>query len=171
MRLKILSILYISFVSFSCHAQEISIGYLGNNLWNPGINLSIDQKIKNLHHTLDFAIYCDPGSYTAALALYGLKKLKSKWSFAAYPVGIYRSFLPNTYRVDASNQISEPSSLAGNFYFCPTISIQRKHYKRFYSKAQVLVLMPYNTFVMPVINLGIGYIINPSKEEKPFIQL
>jgi hypothetical protein len=168
---KILSILTFILISFSLQGQELSVGYLGNNLWNPGLNLSVDKKINNLNHTIDLAVFNDPGSHTAAFVLYGLQKVKPKWSFSAYPIGLYRSFLPNTYKIDASGQISEPSNIAGNFYFSPAISVKRRHIKRFYTKAQVLILMPYNTFIMPVFNVGIGYVFHKEKQEKTYIQL
>lgn len=171
MRLHLVLILTSCLFSFTSNAQEFSLGYLGNNLWNPGINLSINKTIKENNHTIDLGIFRDPGSHTAAFAVYGLQKNKAKWSFAAYPIGIYRSFLPKTYEVTPNGSISEPSNLAGNFYFSPAIAVKRRHFKVLYSKIQFLVLIPYNTFVMPVLNIGVGYRINQKRKEKPSTQL
>lgn len=148
------------------NAQELSIGYLGNNLWNPGISIEYDLSVGELTHSAELSFFSDPGSHKAAFLLYGIKLQVKKWDFDLEPLGIYRSFLSNTYTVDDAGNISKPSNLKGNFYYSPSLSIKRKIGTSAYLKTQFLFLFPYNYYVLPVVNFGLGYRFTSKENEK-----
>jgi len=155
-----------------------TISYAGNNLWNPGADLAFDRIIGNKEsaashrkNTRSFiwrgnaGFYIDPGSHGAVYTQFGLglRKMKSKSSFTFYlsPVGLYRSFLTESYSVEETDVTRV--FLPGNLYVAPSAgvdigrSLNRGEGDELMVGIQMISLYPYNTYFMPLVNIRMGY--------------
>ncbi|MEZ4849546.1 MAG: hypothetical protein R3B93_13190 [Bacteroidia bacterium] len=147
-RLLIVTCLFIQllFITGKIQGQDsksllYSFSYYGNNLWNPGLKAgaekiwkekeSTNKKGKTRYHqtTLNgnFSFYIDPASHTGVFTDVGLTYRKfyaNDWFYSVgiSPIGIYRSFLAQTYQVNTSGEIKKVT-LPGRFYFSPSGSI------------------------------------------------
>lgn len=159
---------------------RLEMSYLGNNLWNPGVKLALDTELsqqklqspqgkeKSLHksHRLDAGFYVDPGSYTGLFINAGWQR-KTIYpkryfiSWAANPVGLFRSFLPETYQVSPNGEIDKVA-LPGRLYLAPSFQagvgrISGRHPNRsYFARLNMIILLPYNTFIMPLLNIELG---------------
>lgn len=173
---------------------EFQASYFGNIFWNNGLNIGAEYlliesiKVKNrkrgqrtnLHQflingnlgfTTNFSTETDTGIFTN----YGItwrrtNKKGKQFSIAFSPLGYYRSFLPETYKVNGDNV--EKVSLPGRGYYAPSISVgigkQRKGKKltgRFFN-INLMLHTPYNAGTSPVINFQYGYRFNFKKKNK-----
>ncbi len=170
-----------------------SVSYHGNTLWNPGLNAGLeiprsfettpgrkDQTILKYRflqadagffadRRIEFAVYANGG-----FSWRRQKEGKSFWQLGVSPLGFYRSFLPNTYEFTDQGLVTgtvERRRFAGNFYFAPAISVQTgkisssSPLKNWFAEINLITLMPYNTYIMPLVNVKVGYRlfqINPS---------
>jgi len=162
-----------------------AVSYHGNNLWNPGLNVGVEvprsyetrsnKKDQTIHkfkflqadagffadRRIEFALYANGG-----LTWRRQKEGKLYWQLGLSPVGFYRSFLPNTYEfIDEglATGTVEKRTLAGNFYFAPAISLQTgkisssSPLSNWFAEINLITLMPYNTYIMPLVNVKVGY--------------
>jgi len=158
------------------------ISYSGNNLWNPGVKgavyLVLKERSQSTNSSLQpgrlllsnyFGFYHDPGSHSALYYTYGAEyKFPSEGnqlrSVYIHPAGIYRSFLPETYEVNATGTI-ERVSLPGRFYYSPAAGFRfgrtftDKRIRGWQAGVTIVLLIPYNTYVMPLINIEAGILL------------
>lgn len=167
-----------------------SLAYAGNNLWNPGMEFGAgfllhtfpehSSRNRPLSRELFFSsgigMYLDPGSHAAIYSQYGgvFRSTGPKgWnhSFEILPAGIYRSFLPETWAVGEGGS-PEKVFLPGRTYFAPGIGYQvghafsEKHDREWFAGCSMTLLMPFNTYVMPVLTIDIGWRFSGRKEGK-----
>lgn len=172
--------------SVSLYAREnekklcYKISYYGNNLWNPGFNAGLEYPYSTKEITdrkertdilqsavsVDLAFYADPGSHAAILLHSGLKLKKiTENALALYigfsPLGIYRSFLPETYDVSDEWAVTRVN-LPGRTYYAPNISfgienrLSRPHLDACFLEMEATTLVPYNTYAMFLLNIKLG---------------
>ncbi len=183
----------ISKISF-LDRTEFKVSYSGNIFWNNGVNFGAEYllkeytKVKNrkrgqrtnthqflLNGTLGFTTNFSTTTDTGIFTNYGLtwrrtNKKGKQFSIAFNPLGYYRSFLPETYKVNGDNV--EKVFLPGRGYYAPSISVgigkQRKGKKitgRFFN-VNLLLRTPYNAGTSPAINLQYGFRFNFKKKRK-----
>ncbi|MFW6226665.1 MAG: hypothetical protein ACOC31_01025 [Bacteroidota bacterium] len=162
-----------------------AVGYHGNTLWNPGINAGVEiprsfetttnrkeQTIRKFKFwQADAGFFADRRTELGLYAHGGLtwrrqKSDKPYWQLGVSPVGFYRSFLPNTYEFTDEGLVTdtvESLTLAGNFYFAPAFSLQTgkisssNPLSNWFAEINIITLMPYNTYIMPLVNVKVGY--------------
>ena len=127
-------------------------------------------KSRELVPTTGIGFYIHPRHYGALFVDGGLKFRKSRsksykktikrWHLGT-GMGIYRSFLPETYKV--TDDKVKKVFLPGRIYFYPYFEFglerswrRNPNHASFFS-VNTLFLMPYNTTIMPLLNLQIGY--------------
>lgn len=164
---------------------EFKASYSGNIFWNNGLNFGVEyllketKKVKNrkrgqrtnthqflLNGTLGFTTNFSSKTDSGILTNYGLtwrrtNKKGKQFSIAINPLGYYRSFLPETYKVNGNNV--EKVFLPGRGYYAPSISVglgrQRKNKKltgRFFN-INFMLRSPYNAGTLPAFNFQYGY--------------
>jgi len=159
---------------------SLELSYLGNNFWNPGLKASLDagiytaaiitskEKTRSLQksHRLDIGFFADPGSYRGLFINAGWQR-KTIYpnrffiSWAANPIGLFRSFLHETYEVSPDGEISKVT-LPGRLYLAPSFQtslgrVSKKHPDRScFARLNMILLIPYNTFIMPLLNVEVG---------------
>jgi hypothetical protein len=154
-----------------------SIAYSGNNIWNPGANFAysriLDRKDNpaagktnslEMRWRASTGFYLDPGSHWALFsnAGIGFRKPGNRvvFTFSLSPAGIYRSFLTETYLVNADEV--KKVFLPGNFYYSPGAGfdigrkLADKPESEIFGGIQVITLIPYNTYLMPLVHMRIG---------------
>ncbi|TYA71926.1 hypothetical protein [Seonamhaeicola marinus] len=173
---------------------EFKIAYSGSVFWNNGLNLGAEYLLKehskikfrrgkertnthefllngNLGFTTNFATSTDTGIFTN----YGItwrrtNKKGKQFMIELNPLGYYRSFLPETYKVD-DNGVNKVS-LPGRGYYAPSISVgigkQRKDKKITgrYFNVNFMLRTPYNAGALPSFSLQYGYRFNFKKKNK-----
>lgn len=163
-----------------------SVAYFGNNLWNPGLKLGMEYTWKVNTNVVkseaegiftkkewipgaNIGLYLDPGSHAGLFtnAGIGYRRINAKGNarFASlHPAGIYRSFLTETYRFNEQGDV-ERVPLPGNFYFAPAFSLGIGKFtdpalqSGWYTRLTVITLIPYNHWIMPLINLETGFML------------
>lgn len=169
---------------------DFKVGYFGNLSSNHGLNLGAEylwkEKVKikerrngpktikhqlllngSLGYSTNFATQTQNGIF--AYAGLTLRKVNAKsWEFSVEvnPLGVYRSVLPTTYKVvdDDVTSVSFP----GRCYYAPSVAIGigrfRKEERRsgWYLNLQYTVLTNYNTDILPIFSLHLGYKFNLS---------
>lgn len=150
------------------------ISYYGNNLWNPGISVSYDipfnrfwksENVSKLYTSGSASYFWDPDSRSTVLISMGIRKRnidrKNSFSWGINPLGISRTFLQNTYTVNIDGSIEKPSNFKGNFYYTPSIVTsylrRRQNLGILSFGTELACLIPYNTYILPLINIKIGY--------------
>lgn len=162
----------------------VSIGYSGNNLWNPGASVGAGIEWKSREKTGSSRVavsyhlflsgkvgfYVDPSSHMGLYNQYGWTLLKAKkesrWTHGVFvqPAGIYRSFLAETYEVDPGGEVRR-ITLPGRTYFAPAMGYQlgRKSLQYndggWFAGISCMLMVPYNTYVMPLLNVELGWTI------------
>lgn len=167
----------------SSNSKKITycVGYFGNNIWYPGLKVGADypllQKIvrkrndkkitKQFHLNGELGFYWHPKKHIATFTSFGIQKTRinqkgGRITYAFHPVGIYRSFLPETYEVSSTGHV-EKIVLPGNFYYAPTFNAgigknsKNKFFKNSYLKANLSMLVKYNSSVLPLLSFEYGY--------------
>jgi hypothetical protein len=92
------------------------------------------------------------------------KFLKNRWNLSTSlePIGLYRSFLPETYEVDDNGEVSKVT-LPGRFYLSPSASAGIGRLSKenpdngWFLRANINTLFPYNRVFMPLFNVDLGY--------------
>lgn len=166
-------------------AYIYSVSYHGNTIWNPGLNAGVEIPrafatttnkreqtiLKYKFFQADAGFFADRRIEFALYANGGLTWRRQKdnklfWQLGISPVGFYRSFLPNTYEFTDEGLVTgtvERLTLAGNFYFAPAISFQTgkisssRPISNWFAEVNLITLMPYNTYIMPLVNVKVGY--------------
>ena len=170
----------------SLFAQEegaklsLGLSYYGNNAWNSGLNTSLEYlRLQEDDETQggkvliwqrlfsgNLGFYHDPGSYTALFSQVGIIRRKIfpngfYRTFGVSPLGIYRTMLPVTYEVDDNGEVREVVA-PGRFYFAPDIYLgigkrpAGKEGMSVFLNGHLTVLLPYNTHILPLLNLEFG---------------
>lgn len=167
-----------------------TVSYAGNNAWNPGASfdsgflLNSNQKtrkngrtvLRQIYFLTRYGLYLDPGSHAAFYGQYGFSYRRTGpegWfrSLEVLPVGSYRSFLPETWVVE-EGEPPRRLALPGRTYFSPGINYHfGKHVpgdqeKGWFAGCGVTLLIPYNTYVMPVFTVEMGWRFSVRKESK-----
>jgi hypothetical protein len=116
----------------------------------------------------DAGFYLDPGSHAGAFtgAGFGFRRTSENGrtrSLSFKPASVYRSFLSETYLYDSQGAV-EPVTLPGNVYYAPSFSFGIGKYSNqpsqsaWFVQLTVITLMPYNSYVMPLLNLEVGWL-------------
>lgn len=161
----------------------LNISYHGNNLWNPGLNAGIEQpwsvilrdnrRQKPLtietYFNADLGYFRDYSRQTPFFTHLGINKRRYRrdkggfhYQFGFSPVGIYRSFLPETWEYTVNGTV-EKVFLPGRWYYAPVVSLgMGKLHKGqpgtgWFVEMNITTLIPYNTYVMPLLNIKAGY--------------
>jgi len=172
---------------------ELKIGYSGTILWNNGLVVGAEylwkEKVKiknrkrskktnthqfllngNLGFTTNFSTKTDTGVFTN----YGItwrrtNKKGKQFSIELNPLGYYRSFLPETYKVEGDNV--EKIFLPGRGYYAPSLSIglgklrKGKKLTGRYFNLNFMLRTPFNAGTLPSIFLQYGYRFNFKKKK------
>ncbi|MEW7280190.1 hypothetical protein ABW636_16490 [Aquimarina sp. 2201CG1-2-11] len=167
---------------------EFKISYSGNFVWNNGLNFGAEYLWKeiiktknpkrgkrtnihqflingNLGFTTNFTTKTDTGVYT----YYGLiwrrtNKKKKQFSIELNPLGYYRSFLPETYKVKGNDV--KKSFLPSRGYYAPSLSVgigkQRNSKKltAWYLNMNLMLRTPFNSGTLPSLSFQYGYRFN-----------
>lgn len=171
---------------------EFKVSYFGNIFWNNGLNFGAEyllienEKVKNrkrgqrtnthqfllkgnLGFTTNFAAKTDTGVFTNYGVTWRRTNKKGKqFSIELNPLGYYRSFLPETYKVNGNNV--EKVFLPGRGYYAPSISVgigkQRpgKKITGRYFNINFMLRTPYNAGSLPAFNFEYGYRFNFKKK-------
>lgn len=173
--------------------MEFKIGYSGTIFWNNGLAAGAEytwrEKVKikdgkrgkritthqfllngNLGYTTNFSAKTDTGIFTN----YGItwrrtNKKGKQYSIELNPLGYYRSFLPETYKVAGDNV--EKVVLAGRGYYAPSLSIgfgklrKGKKLTGRYFNVNVMLRTPFNAGTVPSVFLQYGYRFNFKKKK------
>lgn len=160
-----------------------NLSYHGNNLWNPGLNAGIEQtwsviqKVNRRHKPLtietffnvDLGFFRDYSQQTPFFTHFGINKRRYRedkggfhYQLGFSPVGIYRSFLPETWEYSATGMV-EKVFMPGRWYYAPVVSMGIGRFRNnqpgtgWFIEMNITTLIPYNTYVMPLLNLKAGY--------------
>ncbi|MDF1573261.1 MAG: hypothetical protein P1P82_16755 [Bacteroidales bacterium] len=115
----------------------------------------------------NIGIYLDPGSHAGLFGNAGISYRRTSEKgrnrhIALNPAGIYRSFLTETYAYDNQGGVDRVT-LPGNLYYAPAFSFgvgkftNRSLHSGWFTQVTVITLMPYNHWIMPLINLEVGF--------------
>ncbi|MEM7367479.1 MAG: hypothetical protein AAF587_02690 [Bacteroidota bacterium] len=145
------------------------LSYYGNNLWNPGLKVGLEKAIsqdKTWVLNSDLGFFHDPGTQLGLFHSYGiLKRRTGSKGFHAQlgisPLSVYRSFLSETYEVSSSGAV-ERVRLPGRTYLAPVLTggigsrWQKPPIEAWFLNLHGMILMPYNTFILPLLNVEVG---------------
>lgn len=172
---------------------EFKISYSGTIFWNNGLVVGAEylwkEKVKiknrkrgkrtnthqfllngNLGFTTNFSTKTDTGVFTN----YGItwrrtNKKGKQFSIELNPFGYYRSFLPETYKVEGDNV--EKVFLPGRSYYAPSLSIglgklrKDKKLTGSYFNLNFMLRTPFNAGTLPSISFQYGYRFNLKKKK------
>ncbi len=167
---------------------KYNYSYFANSFKNPGLNFGIEyvlkQKVRirnkkrgnkeifkikttqlNLSGNLGF--YIHPKNHVGIFTYYGINYRKTKsrgfqYTLGLNPLGYYRSFLPETYKVDIGGNVKK-IIFPGNSYFAPNLIIgigryrKIKRVKTWFVNLQTMILTPYNANFVPLFNFEFGF--------------
>lgn len=149
-------------------AQTLSVGYAGNNGWNPGVQVGVkllEEYSPPAFFTCQMGAYWDPDSHVGVYLHAGIGYAMqlsevSVLEWGVMPVGLYRSWLPQTFEVNDAGEVSVVS-LPGNWYFSPSVSVRWARILRlmegeWYIGIKGMALTPYNTSFLPLLLLEAG---------------
>jgi TM2 domain-containing membrane protein YozV len=165
-----------------------NIGYYGNNLWNPGLNAGIEQPWSFTQNTnkkqraytiekffnADVGFFRDYSRQTPFFTHVGINRRRNRENkihlqMGFSPVGIYRSFLPETWEYTVNGTV-EKIFLPSRWYYAPVVSMGIGRFRNnqpgtgWFVEMNLTTLIPYNTYVMPLINVKAGYRIPLKKQ-------
>jgi hypothetical protein len=167
-----------------------NISYHGNNLWNPGLNAGVEQLWSVSHKAnkrsqpvviekffnADFGFFRDYSRQTPFFTHVGINNRRYRenknslhFQFGFSPVGIYRAFLPETWEYTVNGTV-EKVLLPSRWYYAPAVSLGMGRFHRnqpgtgWFVEMNITTLMPYNTYVMPLLNIKAGYRIPLNKQ-------
>lgn len=174
------------------HAQTatLNVSYHGNNLWNPGLNTGIEQPwlvstklnkkekplVLETYFNADLGFFRDFSRQTLLFTHVGINKRRYReekggfhYQFGFSPLGISRSFLPETWEYTERGTV-EKVFLPGRWYYAPVLSLGMGKFRQgqpgtgWFVEANITTLMPYNTYLMPLLNIKAGYRIPVKKQ-------
>ena len=159
--------------------------YFGNFIWNPGLKLSVAAPLKTWEKEKEkkrapftknitkefllngeFGFYFDPRSHVGVFSTYGfiLRKTNEKkrqFTFKLNPIGVFRSFYPETYKV-TEGQV-EKVFLPGRSYYAGSLSLGTgklrpgKKLSSSFLNLNLMILAPHNINVLPIIAVEYGF--------------
>lgn len=159
-----------------------SVAYLGNNIWNPGINVRkevtlMDKVIdvvreaklkgyrkRQLLLNANLGAYWDPQTHVATIFTAGImyrrtNKQRRQLSFGINPLGFTRTFMPEGYTVDDQGTVSR-KYFTGKGYYSPEmiVGIGKIRKKRdSFLNLHFLILTKYNSGFAPQFNVEYGF--------------
>ncbi len=150
---------------------EWNVSYLGNNLWNPGLQVGRLLPGRGHHgvpliYQAHLGAYWDPQTQFNLFAFAGWQyrgsfTKRDYFDIRVSPLGLFRSFYPEAYRV-LDNGNTEKIFLPGRWYYAPEFSLtwgfqlKNEQIKQVYFGPQLFLLMPYNSRILPILNFQIG---------------
>jgi hypothetical protein len=167
---------------------EFKVGFVGTVFWSNGLSVGAEylwkenEKTKtrkgkertnthqflfngNLGFVTNFSSKTDTGAYTNfGLTWRRTNKKGKQFSIELNPLGYYRSFLPETYKVNGDSV--DKVFLPGRGYYAPSLSVgigkQRKGKIRSGSYFNINYTMrtPYNSGALPTFSLQYGFRLN-----------
>lgn len=171
--------------SFNLNKVEFKIGHFGNLIWDNGLHVGVEYPWKeytkrkktsrkqkqilnqllfngNIGYKTNFSTETEDGASVELGLIWRRTNTKGRQlSFELNPIGYYRSFLPETYKVDG-DRITKVF-LPGRSYYSPTASIgigkARKGKRRsgWYLNLQFTIRTPYNAGTLPLLFIQYGY--------------
>lgn len=162
---------------------KVTASYFGNNLWNPGLQFSLEKvlttksiekskrdKIKIKHRQVyingNIGFYYDNPTHLAVFNNYqvNLRRVREKGKYLTIGAGpgIVRTFLPETYEVTDNGDVVKVK-YPGRLYAAPVLSFGTgRLWKRngtfpWTLKIQNFWWLNYNNGVLPQINIEYGY--------------
>lgn len=173
---------------------EFKVGYHGSIFWNNGLSFGAEYLWKentktknrkrglrtnthqfllnaNLGFETNFSSTTDTGAFlNSGITWRRTNKKGKQFSIEVNPLGYYRSFLPETYKVtgDKVNKVFLP----GRSYYAPSISVgigkQRpgKKIAGRYFNINFMLRTPYNAGALPAFNFEYGYRFNFKKKKR-----
>lgn len=115
----------------------------------------------------DAGFFIDPRTFTGSFVTCGLLTKRSyrnlfntHWGFS--PLSFFHSAFPETYTIDESGKVKK-AFLPGRNYYAPTFTwgigkeIAKKKIDAWYLDLDMMILLPYNTLLMPLFSLEFGY--------------
>ncbi|GLR20126.1 hypothetical protein GCM10007940_47420 [Portibacter lacus] len=170
---------------------HLGISYLGNNLWNPGAQVTgqkllfdrtisrtnrRDQlKIKHRQIFLDANIgfYYDNPTHWSIFNNYQVQyrrvRKKGRYQNLGIGAGALRTLLPETYNV-ANGTVSKVK-YPGNWHFTPMVSIgigrlwKRRGTNPWRLQVHTMILTNYNVSFTPLLNIEYGYVFGYHSKE------
>lgn len=149
-------------------AQQISVGYAGNNLWNPGAQIGVSHPINpasRWHWSSQLGGFWDPDSYVGIYVHAGIGyeitvSEVTTIQLDIMPLGCFRSILPETYSVNDLGEVYQVT-LPGTFYFAPSlrgrwVRMLRLMEGEWFLGLQGMLLTPYNTYSLPLLQVEAG---------------
>ncbi len=164
-----------------------SASYFANFIFNPGLKFGVEslyaerqktkikkrkgkefEKVITKERLLngDIGFYIVPKGHVGVFTSYGimLRRSNSKnkqFIFKFNPLGYLRSFYPETYEVKGGdvNKVFLP----GRGYYAPSISVglgkirTKKKLSARFINLNFMMLVPYNTNVLPIVSIEYGY--------------
>lgn len=111
-------------------------------------------------------MYLDPGSHAGLFSNAGISYRRTSGKgrnrlIALNPAGVYRSFLAETYSYDNQGDVNRVT-LPGTLYYAPAFSLgtgkftDHSSHSGWFAQVTVITLVPYNHWIMPLINLEAG---------------
>ena len=154
--------------SLPLQAQTWSLAYAGNNAWNPGLQIGAELPMQgNDRWTWSATLggFRDPGAFTGTYGMLGAnyhRITRRNWQQEAgvSPLGMFRSWLPDTYVVNDQGDIRLRQG-AGRWYYAPSAHVRlgrptKNEHLSWYAGLRGFLLMPYNTAVMPLLMVEVG---------------
>jgi len=171
--------------------RTITISYFGNLLVKPGVKVGIEfviahktkvkkknykKSIRQLTVSGNLGTFWHPHSHASLFNFYTanyriVEINKRKFNMIGIGPGIYRSFYPETYKVDDSGNVSS-LSMAGRLYFAPVIVLgvgkfkENKTIQSWHFNTNFMFLFDYNTGVVPLLSFDIGLAISFKRKYK-----
>lgn len=172
---------------------ELKIGFSGNMIWENGMHIGLEYKWKeyiktkkkkrkkkkvvnqflfngNLGYLTNLSTDTDNGGYSRFGIVWRRTNKKGRQlQVELNPLGYYRSFLHETYKVEGDRVSEVP--LPGRSYYSPSIAFgigklrENKRRSGWYLNLQYSFLSPYNAGVYPMISIQYGYRFNFKKLE------
>lgn len=183
---------------FNFKKSPKTVSYYSNMIVNPGISFGTQyilkektakasdkvtrNRIANLKRKT-WLIHGQAGAYahlynhTVVFTNYEIRYQKTtkrgRKYFAGLGIHVERSFLPETYTVNADGNVDK-IFLPGHFYMGPILSMGNHFKRKFFSaqnelfiEIQIPLLIDYNNALLPKINFAVGMLIN-SKENQDY---
>lgn len=164
------------------HENQMSIGYYGNYLVNPGINVSIYKPLAvndkflgsifnrglgqaSLHAKADMGLYWDPFSHTGLHLNWGVNYRQFLGRFIGFQIGagpgIQSNFVSDVFKLNRQGELVN-RLLHADLYFAPKISFgtfisNRSKTHQLIGTFHITFLWKYNSSVLPALAYELSY--------------
>ncbi|MEL6652720.1 MAG: hypothetical protein AAFQ87_18110 [Bacteroidota bacterium] len=155
---------------------EWSLAYVGNNLWHPGLQAGYYHHGRGHRgvprvYQAQLGFFWDPQAQFNVFAFGGwhfraeFDRFIDRINFRISPLGIFRSFYPEAFEVQADGS-TKKLFLPGRWYYAPEAQIELSYklkgplIDQLYIGPQLILLLPYDGRSLPLLNLQMGLIFN-----------